>query len=159
MKKISIVTLVIIILFVLASTTIADNGRSFKADLTGAEEVPPLETDTTGRAHFVVNSGETEIKYKLDIKNAEAILGAAGAHIHCAPTGVNGPVVAFLAGSVSGGFDGQVGIEATLTSANIVNNACGATIAELVQSMRDGNTYVNVHSVANPGGEVRGQIH
>jgi hypothetical protein len=66
--------------------------------------------------------------------------------------------VAFLAAEVSGGFDGKVSIEATLTAANITNPACGATIADLVQSMRDGKTYLNAHSPAFPGGEIRGQI-
>ena len=82
----------------------------------------------------------------------------AGAHIHCAPEGENGPVATFLAGAFPGGLDGKVEIEATLTDANIINPACGSTLAELVQAMEAGNTYVNVHSAANPGGEVRGQI-
>jgi hypothetical protein len=45
-----------------------------------------------------------------------------------------------------------------LTNTNITNALCGATIADLVQSMQDGTTYVNVHTVVNPGGEIRGQI-
>ncbi len=101
--------------------------------------------------------GDT-IEFKLDIRNADGILGAAGAHIHCAPGGANGPVVAFLAGVVPGGFDGKVKLDATLTAANIVNPACGADIALLAESMRAGDTYVNVHSIDFPGGEVRGQI-
>jgi hypothetical protein len=63
-----------------------------------------------------------------------------------------------LAGPVPGGFDGKVRVQGTLTDANIVNTACGSTISEIVDSMLAGNAYVNVHSAANPGGEVRGQI-
>jgi hypothetical protein len=44
------------------------------------------------------------------------------------------------------------------TQANIVNPACGTTLVELAQSMKDGKTYANVHTVAHPGGEIRGQI-
>jgi hypothetical protein len=135
-----------------------DDDREFKAVLTGANEVPPVDTDTSGKAEFEVNRDQTKIKFELKIRNATKILGVAGAHIHCAPEGVNGPIVAFLAGPVTGGFDGKVEIEATLTAENITNTACGATIADLVQSMRDGDTYVNAHSPAFPGGEVRGQI-
>ena len=40
----------------------------------------------------------------------------------------------------------------------IVNPACGATLSAIAQQMRDGNTYANVHSVAHPGGVIRGQI-
>lgn len=129
----------------------------FRAELSGAAEVPPVETDTAGEAKFIVRGDS--IEFDLEIVNADAILGAAGAHIHCAPAGENGPVVAFLAGQVAGGFDGTVEVKATLTEANIDPAAgCGATVAELVESMRDGDTYVNVHSPDHPGGEVRGQI-
>lgn len=131
----------------------------FRAKLTGDEEVPdPVITDTTGEAEFEVNKKQTAIEFELEVKNAVDILGAAGAHIHCAPFGENGPVVVFLAGEVPGGFDGEVEIKATITEANIVNDACGATLLELIESMKEGNTYVNVHSIANPAGEVRGQI-
>lgn len=136
-----------------------DNELEFEVDLTGAEEVPlAVDTATTGEAEFEVNAAHTQIKFELEVEDAVAILAVAGAHIHCAPAGQNGPVVAFLAGAVPGGFDGDVEIKGALTDANIVNVACGSTIAELVQAMRDGDTYVNVHSAANPGGEIRGQI-
>jgi hypothetical protein len=135
-----------------------DDDREFKAVLNGANESTPVVTDATGKAEFEVNRDQTKIKFELKFRNATDILSAAGAHIHCAPEGVDGPIVAFLAGSVNGGFDGKVEIEATLTAANITNPVCGATIADLVQSMRDGNTYVNAHSTAHPGGEIRGQI-
>ncbi len=134
------------------------NDLEFKAKLTGDEEVPPVMTDTTGKAEFEVNKKQTAIEFELEVKNAVDILAAAGAHIHCAPFGENGPVVVFLAGKLPGGFNGKVEIEATITEANIVNPACGATISELIESMKDGLTYVNVHSAANPAGEVRGQI-
>jgi hypothetical protein len=82
------------------------------------------------------------------------------AHIHCAPAGANGPIVVFLAGFHDKGWDvdGRWVSNATATDANITNTACGATLAELAQAMKDGRTYVNVHTVANPGGEVRGQV-
>ena len=130
----------------------------FQAELTGAEEVPPFVTATTGDAKFEVSPDQTQIEFELEIEDAVDILGVAGAHIHCAPAGQNGPVVVFLAGGVPGGFDGKVEIKGTLTGQNIINPVCGATLAELVQSMIDGDTYVNVHSNAHPGGEVRGQI-
>lgn len=140
----------------------ASSELEFEAELSGAQEVPPVDTRTKGEASFEVNEDYTKIEYTLKVKtrgeSGVGLLGAAGAHIHCAPAGQNGPVVAFLAGVVNGGLDGAVKISATLTGANIVNDACGATIADLVNSMSSGLTYVNVHSLANPSGEVRGQI-
>ena len=54
--------------------------------------------------------------------------------------------------------DGSWIDNAAFTPENIVNNACGSTMEALRDSIAAGNTYVNVHSVANPGGEVRGQL-
>ena len=118
----------------------------------------PVVTDTTGRASFKVNRAMTRIRFKLEIRAGSDILAGPGAHVHCAPVGSNGPVAAFLAGGLPVGWTGKVKIEATLSDANIINPACGATVAELVDSFIAGDAYVNVHSAANPGGEVRGQI-
>jgi len=136
----------------------AANAVNFRVELSGANEVPPVDTPTTGVAILHVSQDISAIDFKLDIKNAIDILGVAGAHFHCAPAGSNGGVVAFLAGAFSPGYDGQVQLRATLTDASIINAACGATIADLVESMLEGNVYINVHSTANPGGVIRGQV-
>jgi hypothetical protein len=157
-----LITLIAMIAIVMALSGVAQGGSrtsneaDFRAELSGANEVPPVDTNTTGEARFIVR--DDTIDFELEIINADSILGVAGAHIHCAPAGENGPVVAFLAGAVPGGFDGSVEVKATLTVANIVNQSCGADIAELVESMSNGDAYVNVHSPDHPGGEARGQI-
>jgi len=136
-------------------------GSKFSAYLSGDEEVPPVHTDVTGDAQFYVDSDEETIQFDVEVlDNGEhaGLVGAAGAHIHCAPAGENGPVVAFLAGVVQGGLAGKVTFSGTLKEVNIVNPSCGLTIEELVDSFCDGNAYVNIHSIANAPGEVRGQI-
>lgn len=142
----------------LATPSWAANAVNFHVELSGDNEVPPVVTDTTGTAILHVNRDLTEITVKLDIRDAEDVLGAAGAHFHCAPAGVNGGVVVFLAGAFTPGFDGDVQLRATLNDESIINDACGANIAELVDSMLDGNVYINVHSTGVPGGVIRGQI-
>ena len=138
---------------------VGGEARSFTAELSGDNEVPPVVTNTTGKVNFHVNRAQTALKFKMKVFRSSDLLGAAGAHIHCAPEGENGPVVAFLAGSIPGGFDGKVEVSATLKRANIDPAAgCGSNIAELVEAIRAGNTYVNVHSSGVPSGVVRGQI-
>lgn len=129
----------------------------FKATLTGDQEVPPVDTPATGKAFFRLNEAENAIEFQLHVNEG---LGITQSHIHCAAAGVNGPVVVFLAGLHAAGLniDGKWISNATITDENIVNTACGATVAELAASMRNGNTYVNVHSLAIPSGEIRGQI-
>jgi hypothetical protein len=139
------------------------NGLKFKAELSGEEEVttPPggVDTETTGEAKLRFNSARTELEFELEVEDG---IRVTQAHIHCAPEGQNGPVVVFLAGFHDKGWDvdGDWIGDATATDANIftLNTPCGNTLATLAQAMADGNAYVNVHTVANPAGEVRGQI-
>lgn len=144
-------------LFALVGTAQAQS-LNFHVFLSGDEEVPPVETETSGEALFHTDGRQTEMDFSLRVDDAQGILGVAGAHLHCGAAGENGPVVAFLAGQAAPGFDGDVKIEGTLKDSNIINPACGATISELAHEMIFGNVYVNVHSVANPGGEIRGQV-
>ncbi len=146
------------VLFFGTSVAFADS-LVFKADLSGAEEVPPIVSEASGSAKFRVDPGLTKIVVDLDIRNGTDILAIAGAHIHCAVAGANGPVAAFLAGAVPGGLDGNISLRLTIDDDNIIDDVCGATVAELVAAFASGDAYVNVHSAANPGGEVRGQIY
>ena len=153
-KLIKVATILSVTLF-LAGTAHAK--ELFKATLSGDQEVPPVSTQTSGKAFLRANNAKTKIEFQLHLRKG---VGITQAHIHCAPAGQNGAVVAFLAGMHAAGLDinGKWISKATLTDGSIVNAACGATISELVDSMRAGNTYINVHSIANPAGEVRGQI-
>jgi AMMECR1 domain-containing protein len=122
--------------------------------LSGANEVPPLETNAAGRVFFAVNPLTTTIQYEFDIQanpDMVDVFGGPGAHIHCASAGANGDVVVRL--SAAGAVN-----ELALTADDIVDVSCGSTIPELVASMLLGNAYVNVHSTENPSGEVRGNI-
>jgi len=126
-------------------------GAAFVAHLTGADEVPPVGTAAVGQAAVAVTPNN--VLHALSVGN---IVDVGAAHIHCAPEGVNGPVgiTLFLGGPVGSG--------------NLANgplpdpdpgNACGwVTLDDAIAAMEAGNAYVNVHTVANPGGEVRGQL-
>ena len=143
-----------------ASTMALADKLQFDAVLTGAEEVPtPVVTDTTGKAKFRVSEDHTALEFILEIEDGVRILAGPGGHIHCAPFGINGPIVAFIAAGLPVGFNGEVKLKGTLNEGNIVNKACGETIAALVDSFIRGNAYVNIHSAVNPSGEIRGQIY
>ena len=143
--------------FALSDSDDNDSFLTFEAELSGDQEVPPVDTDTTGGFRIDFNDDLTAASYRLEVRDGVRI---SQAHIHCAPAGTNGPVVVFLAGFIAEGLDvdGRWIDNVTITDANIINDACGATLAELAMAMLAGDTYVNVHSVAHPGGEVRGQL-
>jgi len=133
---------------------------TYSAQLSGAEEVPPRTTDAFGSIVISHYPGAGRARFMLDVRRATAILSAVGGHIHCAPAGVNGPIVAFLAGEASpGGFDGRLSISGMLDDDNVIASAsCGSTLAELMAAAAAGNAYVNLHSETFPGGEIRGQL-
>src|SRR5918993_209673 len=131
----------------------------FVAVQSGDEEVPPVPTRGRGTAVFSLSDDGTPLSFKLITANVENITQS---HIHIAPRGVNGPVVVFLFDFVAQGVSNS-GIlsQGTITQANLIARPAigfGATMQELVGAMRSGNAYVNVHTLAFPGGEVRGQI-
>lgn len=126
----------------------------FTARLSGAAEVPPVETQAHGQAIFRFQRDFSEMNYKLVVDNLQ---NAFAAHIHCAQAGVNGPVGVTL---FSGGPTSMNGVlvQAAVTSPN-EGNACGwTTLEDVVNAIQNDNAYVNVHTTANPGGEIRGQI-
>ena len=134
---------------------VPDNRRHFRANLSGAEEVPPVDTDAAGLGHCQVNTAETTARFTLGVRNIEDVLAA---HIHCAPAGANGPVGVTL---FSGGPVTVQGILArgTITAPD-PGNGCGwSTVDDIIAALRSDDTYVNVHTIAHPPGEIRGQIN
>lgn len=152
----SLVPAVVALLAVLLLQERRPPARRFVAQLSGAEEVPPVMTDASGSAVFALNEQEDRLAFDLvvsDIRNVTA------AHIHLGRRGENGPIVAFLFGPVPGGVTrtGRLA-SGTITAADLVGPLEGADFGALVTAMREGRAYVNVHTVAHPDGEIRGQI-
>ncbi|WP_337134509.1 CHRD domain-containing protein, partial [Staphylococcus aureus] len=86
-----------------------------------------------------------ELHYKLIVTNIENVVAS---HIHLAPAGANGPVVAFLYGPAApgGGRSDGVLAEGTITAANLVGPLAGHPLSDLIAAMEAGNAYVNVHT-------------
>jgi len=168
MKPLRLTLALLIVLLAAVGTAAADNNRNFVAHLSGDEEVPSVATLAQGQAIFHLSKDGNELEYRLIVANIENVVAS---HIHVGATDVNGPVVAFLFGSVPPGGGRSDGVIATgtITAANLVGPLAGHPLSDLIAAMRAGNTYVNVHTddgVAPtntgpgdfPGGEVRGQI-
>jgi len=138
------------------------------ASLSGDEEVPARQTDASGQVLFRLSDDQSTLTYKLIVDNIDNVIAS---HIHLAVFGVNGPVVAFLAGPFDPGGGPSEGIlaEGTITSANLVGPLAGMSLSVLVTAMKEGGAYVNVHTNDGiaptdtgagdfPGGEIRGQL-
>jgi hypothetical protein len=121
-----------------ADVTPADAGTEtvFEAALSGAQEVPAVSTTATGTATVTLNAARTVISYVV----RHTIPTATAGHIHIGAPGINGGVAVAFA-SVGAEITGM----ATVTPAQVA-------------SLESGEMYVNLHTTANPGGELRGQV-
>lgn len=140
----------------------------FRARLSGAAEVPnPVDTRARGEAIFMLSADRTELSFKVVVAKIKDVIGT---HIHLAPAGANGPIAFSMIPSTSdflsmGPFipDPEVTtngilVQGTATAADLVGPLQGQSLSELVREMKRGNAYVNVHTVENRPGEIRGQI-
>lgn len=109
-----------------------------KTNLSGGQEVPPVKSSATGISTIVVG----------DDKSVSGTIKTSGmkgtaAHIHQGAKGVNGPPIITL--KMSSPDEWTIPPSAILT-------------AEQYKSLQDGNLYINVHSDAHKGGEIRAQL-
>ena len=118
------------------TTTSVDSG--IKVTLSGSQEVPPVTTSASGSGTILVGADKS-------VSGSVTTTGVAGsaAHIHVGAAGKNGPVI----------------IPLTKTADNVWSVPAGAKLTDpQYESYKAGDLYVNVHSAANKGGEVRGQL-
>ena len=112
--------------------------QEVKIALSGSQQVPPVTTSASG-------SGTITIGADKAVSGSVTTTGVAAiaAHIHQAAAGQNGPVI----------------IPLTKTADNVWSVPAGAKLTdEQFTAFKAGNLYVNVHSAANKGGEIRGQL-
>ena len=122
----------------LASYTSAQMMDGQKITLSGSNEVPPVTTSASGTGTVTIGA-DRSVKANITVTG----MTATASHIHEGAAGVNGPVI----------------VPFTKTADNTFVAPDGAKLTEAqYASYKAGNLYVNVHSAANPGGEVRAQL-
>jgi hypothetical protein len=121
-----------------AATSMGQMGNTQQLTLSGAGEVPPVTTSASGTAAVTINPDRT-----VSAKVTATGMTATASHIHEGAPGANGPVI----------------VPFTKTGDNAFASPEGAKLTESqYASYKAGNLYVNVHSAAHPGGEIRAQI-
>lgn len=118
------------------------------ANLTGSQEVPPVSTTASGQAIMSYDDVSKLFNlavYEVGISQSDIV----GAHIHVGAPGVNGPVIYDLDGGASWSGGGVI-FSRFITG--------GLFPAAHEAHLLAGNTYINIHTPAHPGGEIRGQL-
>jgi hypothetical protein len=154
----SVAVAVILATLMITSTTnsfnnsvLAQGPPTITINLSGNEEVPPVQTEATGVAEFIP-IGPDSIAYSVNATNIE---GATAGHIHLGKEGENGPVVVTLFK-----YDSpmnEVSENGTITADTLEGPMAGKQISDLATAGANGTLYVNIHTEQNPNGEIRGQ--
>lgn len=122
-------------------TVTVQNTFQFALTLSGEEEVPAVESAGTGSADLSVNVATGEVEGTLTVNGIDV----TAAHIHDGFAGSNGPVL--------------IGLEQDMNDPSIYNVPAGAMLdAAGIDALLAAGLYLNAHTAANPGGELRAQI-
>ena len=154
----------------------ADDDDSFSARLRGLSEVPPVATAASGTFSATLSADGSTLSYKVTYRNLSTPI--LFSHIHFGfPKEATG-IMVFLCGPAAGQQGGPPAgtpnpppcqgttsgtVTGSLTAANVIGpNAQGITpgadFAKVVEALRGGAAYVNVHTVRSMAGEIRGQV-
>ncbi len=157
MRKIGLIILLLVVgLVTMGTTTSFAAEKSFKAVLSGSQEVPAAKTMAKGEATFTLSKDGKELLYKIDVSDIENV---SAAHIHLGKMGKSGPPLALIdiKGKKAGEFNGTLA-EGKITSKDLTGSLKGKTVQDLLKDIESGDAYVNVHTDRYPDGELRGQI-
>jgi len=160
--------------FIVSGCAGGDEQEVRRADLVGSQEVPPVTTTATGTVTLTFSADRTRIDYQLGVVGPFSS-NVRFAHIHIGPVGVNGSVVLFFCtneappagvpappacpasgATVTGSLTGANCI--ATSAAAVTSGTRASTFTDAVTQILVGNAYANMHTVTNPGGEIRGQL-
>jgi CHRD domain len=126
--------------------------QSFTAELSGDNELPPVNTESNGT--ITIQGNNQSLNYQLSLSD---MTNVTAAHLHLGADDENGKIVVTLLNSNS-----PAGLELETLGGNFTDDdvqgpLAGLPLEQLIGFMGNGSTYVNVHSVDFPFGEIRGQ--
>ncbi|MDB5407227.1 MAG: hypothetical protein JWL84_2139 [Rhodospirillales bacterium] len=134
---------------------------AFGARLSGFRETPSIFTPANGTFEAAIDLANQELTYTLSYTGLSASVTVA--HIHFGEKGVAGGVLAFLCGGGGKPACPQSGpVSGTIAAGDIMalaqQGVPAGSFQALFQAVVSGSAYANVHTSANPAGEIRGQI-
>jgi CHRD domain len=159
MGKLEVQGIIVLSMVLLASLGSADqsgSGSSFKARLSGDEEVPAVQTQARGEAKFELTEAADGLTYSIMIEN---IKNVTSAQIHQGRRGENGPpVVELFVEPKKENINGTLLAEGKIEPYLLTGPLKGQSLCCLVQLMETGETYLTIQTQNHPDGEIRGQI-
>ena len=141
-----------VVLLVTAGIAIAAVSMHFNSPMEGAQEAPvPRDTQARGNAVYKLSADGTHIEYKVIVANIENVFMA---HIHMGPPDVSGPIVVWLYPGTTPGVTAPLGggrlngviVQGSFGASDFVGPLAGHPLSDLLELMRSGGVYTNVHT-------------
>jgi hypothetical protein len=157
MKKRSLTLVLMLAALGAAAAPASAETFTLTAALTGSEETPALiNTGAFGNATITVDTAARTVTYRVDVFNLPS--GVTASHIHAGGAGTTGPIIVNFAPPVNASND--FAYSGTVPESQWIMRADQGIRSgdDVIQAILGGNTYVNVHSSVNPGGEIRGRL-
>jgi hypothetical protein len=153
-KMLVISITILVTVATIANQTLATE-PTFVAGLTGSQEVPVVDSNSTGTASFLV-APNGSIIYEI---NVTAMTNVTQAEVNLAEQGKNGPIIltVFTSKAPLSNITGVLS-QGNISSANLEGPMTGKQLSSLRDIMQQGNAYVNIRTTQNPNGEIRGQL-
>jgi len=130
--------------------------QTLVAVLSGGSEAPAaVNTGAHGKAVITIDPASGEVTWVIDVFNFPS--GLTASHIHVGASGTAGPVVIDFAPQIIG-VSGPFQLSGSTKNFTARPAQGIRSMEEMMIAIAAGNAYVNVHSQANPGGEIRGQL-
>ena len=184
MKPLSVIFCALAMFISFSNELYSDDGNSRRKDsrskdtillarLNGFQEVPSVSTVATGEFRARISHDETYIDYELTYEGLQNTVTQA--HIHFAQRHVNGSIVVWLCGTTTNPgpagtqtcpqnakanpVTGRITAPNVIAASNPVQLINAGDLAKVIEALRAGAAYANVHSTpTTTGGEIRGQI-
>jgi hypothetical protein len=167
-KYLAVATILVICIgvFVRKADAEQQSGTRLRATLRGFNETPANSTPATGTFRAIISEDQMSITFELNYSGLVA--DSLFAHIHLGQKNVAGGVMIFFCDNSNpphsprscptrGGM-----VTGTVTAADVIGPAAQgispSEFSKVIEAIRSGVTYVNVHSVNFPPGEIRGQV-
>lgn len=167
MKRAASTCLAVAVVLLFGLVVEAQGPKLVFAALRGTNEVPVVTTPAVGQFAAVIDDRAESIEYEMTYQGLQAAITQS--HIHIAQENVNGGIVLWLCGTAtnpgpsgtqvcpqSGRISGV--LRAADVQAQATQGIAATDFAKVVQAIRNGHAYANIHTVQSGGGEVRGQI-
>ena len=156
MRRVALLVAVATILLGAAAGTAQAQQLRFTATLTGGAETPVILTGAFANATVTLDVGTQTVSWSIDVFNLPS--GINNAHFHVAPVGIAGPTVVNIPFTANQSNDFNLSGSATAANLNVRGDQGIRSVGRLHATLQGGQTYLNIHTTVNGGGEIRGQV-